>query len=351
MPRRRPVDLSTNHERWLVSYSDFVTLLFAFFVVMYSISQVSESKYRVLSETLTTVFDDRAPALSLDPINIGTPVVEAKPSVLEGGGEFDVDHIMPGDGAFDKTADLPQLSDLFEDEFSDLIEDELVQIHSNEMWLEVELKSSVLFDSAEATPTRAARSIFQDIAQLLKNFENPIQVEGFTDNVPISNARYASNWELSSARAAAAVKLMVDAGVDPKRLAAVGYGEYQPVADNSTEQGRAANRRVVLMIAREKTERPNVQSMEEIERAVEPPQKQTFQPYPQPGLQLPDQNSDVDQISPLNETDLKEPETAADNLGVESEPLERLAPVGEIRPVETKSGGLLFTSDPDLPRN
>lgn len=350
MPRRRPVDLSTNHERWLVSYSDFVTLLFAFFVVMYSISQVSESKYRVLSETLTTVFNKETPALSINPINVGTPVVEAKPNVLDNAGEFDVDHIMPGDGAFDKTAELPQLSDLFEDEFSDLIEDELVQVHSNEMWLEVELKSSVLFDSGEATPTRAAESIFQDIALLLKDLDNPVQVEGFTDNVPISNARFASNWELSGARAAAAVKLMMQGGIAPERLAAVGYGEYQPVADNATEQGRAANRRVVLMIAREKTKRPNVQTQEDIERLVEPAQKEVPQPYVQPGLER-DVGDEADGLSGLIDSPASVPADTLVEPEVTEQPLERLSPVGEIQPIETKAGGLLFTSDPELLRN
>ncbi|NHN39403.1 flagellar motor protein MotD [Pseudomaricurvus alcaniphilus] len=361
MPRRRPIEVSVNHERWLISYSDFITLLFAFFVVMYSISQVNESKYRVLSETLSGTFTKVMPALKLDPISIGNPSLASVPSVIDSGGEFDADHTMQGDGAFDKTADLPQLSDLFEQEFADLLDDELLQLHSNELWLEVELKSSVLFDSAEATPTLQARSIFADIAALLGKFDNPVQVEGFTDNVPINNTRYPSNWELSAARATAAVKLLVEGGIAPERLAAVGYGEYRPVADNATVEGRAANRRVVLMIAREKVERPNVQTEAEISRAVEPPAVQASQPYPQPGLSGTSLGADEGALAELLSSEGAGPAAGPGSAGeavgaggsaAERLPAaERLAPVGEITPVETQGGGLLFSSDPDLPRN
>jgi chemotaxis protein MotB len=349
MPRRRPVELQINHERWLVSYSDFITLLFAFFVVMYSISQVNESKYRVLSDTLLDAFSENEQR-SLKPIQVGDPSLNLDPNVIDlenqGQGEFS------GDGAFDKTADLPQLADQFTEQFADLLSDDSVQIHSNEFWLEVELKASILFETADAEPSAEAEAIFADVAAILKDYDNPVQVEGFTDNVPINNTRYPSNWELSSARAAAVVKLLADNAVAPNRLSAVGYGEHQPIADNATEEGRNANRRVVLMIARERRERPHVRDKEAIDRAINPPLVEVSEPYPQPGLATPSADAGEDIAEALGVEALSV-ETAEDAAGADttsSEPADRLAPVGDIKPVETKEGGLLFSSDPDLPR-
>lgn len=372
MIRRRRVEEEVHHERWLISYADFITLLFAFFVVMYSISQVNESKYRVLSETLNHAFNDSVP-LTLDPVQVGDPQLRADPSVIPDGGEEVADHSMTGDGAFDRTADLPQLSDLFEDEFSDLIDDEVIQINSNEFWLEIELKASILFDSADAEPSLQAESIFSDVATILKKFDNPVQVEGFTDNVPIRNFQFPSNWELSAARAAAVVKLLERGEVAATRLSAVGYGEHQPVSDNQSSEGRAANRRVVLMIAREKVERPNIQTEQQIALAVDPASIESVAPFPQP-----ESSSTTDNLVPTNDDepneseadnntqDLDAPSDSAntDSLSqllsgdeevavenAETELPDRLAPVGGITPVELEGGGLLFSSDPNLERN
>ncbi|MGH1371873.1 MAG: flagellar motor protein MotD [Cellvibrionaceae bacterium] len=373
MIRRRRVEEEIHHDRWLISYADFITLLFAFFVVMYSISQVNESKYRVLSETLNQAFNDSVP-LTLDPIQVGDPQLRADPSVIPDGGKETADHSMTGDGAFDRTADLPQLSDLFEDEFSDLIDDEVIQVNSNEFWLEIELKANILFDSADAEPSLQAESIFADVANILKGFDNPVQVEGFTDNVPIRNAQFPSNWELSSARAAAVVKLLERGDVASTRLSAVGYGEHQPVANNESSEGRAANRRVVLMIAREKVERPNVQSEQQIALAVDPASTQASSPFPQPvdgdesegPLDDDDSpNANLQEEAPAPQVDeqpssdnlsllLEGPEnnnSEAANDEATAEVPDRLAPVGGITPVELEGGGLLFSSDPDIERN
>lgn len=353
MPRRRPVDINVHHERWLVSYADFITLLFAFFVVMYSISQVNESKYRVLSETMVEAFNldkDRTVA----PIQVGEPSRSIDPSAIhlvteemleKGKGPEE------GDGPFDRSADLPQLTGHFRDEFADLVDDEQILLHGNEMWLEIELKSSILFDSGGTEPNLQAEAIFADIAKMLAPFNNPIQVEGFTDNIPINNSRFPSNWELSSARAAAIVRLLANEGIATRRLSAVGYGEHQPVADNDTEEGRAKNRRVVLMITREKVDRPNVRTTEDIEQIVEPQDAfEASSPYPQPGLAeasaipVDDATGEINSLADGAGSE-QQPENTSD------QPVDRLAPIGEIKPVETSEGGLLFTSDPDLPRN
>ena len=110
--------------------------------------------------------------------------------------------------------------------------------------------SSLLFPSGDALPNDAAFDIVEKVAKILAPYKNPIHVEGFTDDVPIHSPRYPTNWELSAARAASIVRLLGNDGVEPSRMAAVGYGEFQPVADNASAEGRAKNRRVVLVISR-----------------------------------------------------------------------------------------------------
>jgi len=362
-----------NHERWLVSYSDFVTLLFAFFVVMYSISQVNESKYRVLSNTLEDAFSTEQ--RSITPIQVGDPSLQANPAVITApdpdAGEF------TGDGAFEKTADLPQLSEGFNEQFADLIDEDLVQVNSNEFWLQIDISSSVLFASGKATPNLQAQAIFDEIAQMLKGFDNPVQVEGFTDNVPINTRQFPSNWELSSARASAIVKMLMEGDVAPERLSAVGYGEYRPISDNSTEAGRLQNRRVALMISRERINRPRVEKLSSIEERVRGTEVERTQPFPQPDLVAEDDaqqaatpppandlsNEVIEQrldsllsnqgspstssLSDILEADANPDETegaaAEDTDGAVARPPAR---VGNIQPVELEGGGLLFSRDP-----
>lgn len=251
MARRKRIEERVNHERWLVSYADFITLLFAFFVVMYSISQVNQSKYRVLSNTLNAAFNQ--PELTLKPVQVGEQARSnsLNPIALDGSAR-------PHDA---RQNDLPQefrqLSEEFEQALSGLIEKNLVTLRGNELWLEIELNSSLLFDSGEAElKTHQALELLGQIAEILRTQNNPVRVEGFTDNVPIHTARYPSNWELSSARAAAVVQFFVEEGMDPGRLMAVGYAQYQPIASNDSAEGRGKNRRVVLMISKTGEVRP-----------------------------------------------------------------------------------------------
>jgi len=278
MVRRRRQEVHVNQERWLISYADFITLLFAFFVVMYSISQVNDSKYRVLSDTFIEAFHKTADAQTdsnsqqntapsndvINPIDmVKTPTEladsdEQKPEIS--------DHASDAAAADSQTPVIPvktsdelaQISDLVTEKFTQLIQDGMIQVSSNELWLQIELKDSILFSSGSADTSEQAQKIFDEIAVILKNYSNPVQVEGFTDNIPIKSAKYPTNWELSTARASAIVKYLVSKGVAPERLSAVGYGEYQPVVSNATEQGRAQNRRVAIMIAKRKMDRPKV---------------------------------------------------------------------------------------------
>lgn|SRR5690554_699592 len=236
MARRRRQEEPPNHERWLISYADFITLLFAFFVVMYAISSVNEGKYKVLSEAMEGIFSQ--PEKSMKPIPVGQEPVRGTEAGASG-----------QEGEIEKEP-LVRIADEVRDQFSSLLGDGQLQVRANEMWLELELSSSLLFPVGDAVPRQEGFDIVEKIAKILAPYDNPIQVEGFTDNLPIRTALYPTNWELSAARAASIVRMMVMDGVAPERLAAVGYGEYQPVASNETAEGRAKNRRVVLIISR-----------------------------------------------------------------------------------------------------
>jgi chemotaxis protein MotB len=245
MARRRPPEEHENHERWLVSYADFITLLFAFFVVMYSISSINEGKYKVLSQALIGVFNDADRSLKPIPIGEERPLTTtpAVPLVRE---SEQVDAGM----AQNASDPLQTIANDVRDAFGDLIKSDQLTVRGNELWIEIELKSSLLFGSGDAMPSDVAFTIIEKVGKILKPFDNPVHVEGFTDDQPIRTAQYPTNWELSSARATSIVRMLAVEGVKPVRMASVGYGEFQPIASNATVEGRARNRRVVLVISR-----------------------------------------------------------------------------------------------------
>lgn len=277
MARKKRIEEHENHERWLVSYADFITLLFAFFVVMYSISSVNEGKYRVLSDAIVAAF--RNPARSLEPIQIGgllrtpqqsdnpfdykRPVIEIfKVPFPEKPVEDRLEdkHKSPDDASSDPPDDPPakeaqildaagqKIADSIESAMAQLVREGLIEVRRDRRWIEVEIKSSILFASGNAELSAQSEPVLRELAETLKPLKNIIHVEGFTDNVPINNFEFRSNWELSAARAASVVHLFSRLGVDPQRMAAIGYGEFRPVDSNDTPEGRARNRRVVLVI-------------------------------------------------------------------------------------------------------
>lgn len=271
MSRRKRSEEHENHERWLVSYADFITLLFAFFVVMYSISSVNEGKYRVLSDSIVAAFRD--PARSLHPVQVGDlartaqqsdtlidrsqPVIELfkVPLPIQPEPESAVERSQqpaPVRQEQNQPAEIDQdsqqLADSIEAAMAELMDQGLIQVRRDSRWIEVEINTSILFPSGSAQLSVEAEPVLRELAARLQPLRNIIHVEGFTDNVPISNFEFISNWELSAARAASVVHLFTRLGIDPQRMAAVGYGEYRPVASNDTAEGRARNRRVVLVI-------------------------------------------------------------------------------------------------------
>jgi chemotaxis protein MotB len=145
---------------------------------------------------------------------------------------------------------LKEIADDVRAAFGDLIKSNQMTVRGNELWIEIELNSSLLFGSGDAMPSDKAFTIIEKVAKIIKPFDNPIHVEGFTDDLPISTAQFPTNWELSSARSASIVRMLAMEGLNPARMASVGYGEFQPVAPNTTAEGRGRNRRVVLVISR-----------------------------------------------------------------------------------------------------
>ena len=263
--RRKRKEDHVNHERWIVSYADFITLLFAFFVVMYSISSVNEGKYRVLSQTLTNAFQESG--RSLTPIQVGErrqrggDVIGAErqnaliqTEVRVGPGTYQ-DAGNGGKTADKAMSDMPAeegqrlrfLAATIEDMLGSYVDQELVDVSYTQNRVKVNMKDKMLFGSGSATLSKPAVTVLRDISQVLAKVPNLIQVEGNTDNRPIHTEEFPSNWELSAARAASVVHVMTRMGVDPSRMTAIGYGEYRPKADNATEEGRTKNRRVEIV--------------------------------------------------------------------------------------------------------
>lgn len=265
MARKKKHEEHENHERWLVSYADFITLLFAFFVVMYALSSVNEGKYRVLSDALISAF--HAPPKSIEPIQIGDPLKPPQSPMQDIRATTNAAQpIRPplrqqmqadAEGAKDTLQQnrLDNIADKLEVALGKMIERDLIKVHKNDNWIEVEINTSILFNSGSALLQPQAIPVLAEIARILRGFPNAIHVEGYTDNVPIDTPAYPSNWELSAGRAASVVHLFADEKVDPFRMSATGFGEYRPVAANTTPEGRNLNRRVVVVILSESAER------------------------------------------------------------------------------------------------
>jgi len=300
MSRRRILEDSHNHERWLVSYSDFMTLLFAFFVVMYAISSVNEGKYRVLSDTLMQSF---APdTLTPDPIQVGEPIVSTASNPIPLGSLSDHSDDIEGNTS------LEALSERLTEQLEGFLDQDAFTLAGDEQWLQVDLEAGVLFRSGSATLSEEGVAVLRNLVETFRDIQNPITVEGYTDNIPVSGGRYESNWELSAARATAVVRSFIESGIAPQRLAAVGYGEYHPVATNATPQGRKRNRRVTIIIARNSAVQRGLTALS---AARSKPIEMHWQ----------------------NET-----EVATDNAGLQDQ-----SP-GGVKAIRRKQGGVLFTA-------
>src|SRR5579863_9890637 len=268
-PRRH--EEHTNHEAWAIPYGDLVTLLLAFFVVMYALSTVNQGKYRLLSDSLYAAF--RGEPRTLEPVQLGqhqagagadshTGVLQQQrpdPQHAPAAGQLvklapQMPQVAPTRAAelaaqaAQREAALARVADQVQNALGDLVRRNLMTVRRKEMWVEVELRTDILFTSGSAQPAPAAVPVLARLGQALAPLPNAVRVEGYTDNVPIRTSVFYSNWELSAARAGSVVRVLSGEGIDPERLAVVGYGEQRPVQSNDTAEGRNANRRVVVVI-------------------------------------------------------------------------------------------------------
>jgi chemotaxis protein MotB len=230
MARTKKHRAHVNHERWIVSYADFVTLLFAFFVVMFATANADRNKVRMVSEAIRAALNQPVPP---------PPPGAAKPQAT-----------MPDPSKMAQAmAELMPSMKLLEKELSAEIQNGNVEVHMTPRGLVVSFKQAAFFDSGSDGVKPSAMPTIDKVGRVLSKIPNSVRLEGHTDNVPIATERFRNNWELSSARAIAVLNVLSnECGIPRLRLAVGGYAEVAPVASNDTEAGRARNRRVDVVI-------------------------------------------------------------------------------------------------------
>jgi len=246
-------------DRWLVSYADYMTLMFALFVVLYALSLLKNEEFSVLTDSLTKVFE-KPQQSETGARDIGVLPLSNKQS------EFDLygSSLESAKGP-ELIADATTLSDVRQQylgsplqsieqqltqALSNLLEQGVAKLRQDEDWLVIELNSGLLFASGSASATVSARTLLQEISKIINPINNFLRVRGYTDNIPIRNELFSSNWELSVARATSVLRILESLGTPSHRMAIEGFGQYYPSADNATAAGRAENRKVVIAISR-----------------------------------------------------------------------------------------------------
>jgi chemotaxis protein MotB len=256
MARKKKHEEHVNHEAWAIPYGDLVTLLFALFTVMYAMSSVNEGKFRVLSDAMIAAFNG-APK-SMQPVNIGEPeqgkggdkpLVGITPTALI---KVKVQQGIPSPAPIvpvqEASGSLIRMERQVQDAMRALIDAKLITVRRENMWLEIEINTDILFPSGAGAFSATAEPVLDKLAEVLRPFPNPIRVEGHTDDRRIHTGAFPSNWELSAARAASVVHQFTKQGIDPLRLEIVGFGEFHPRQPNDSSEGRNANRRVAVLV-------------------------------------------------------------------------------------------------------
>ncbi|MCC7410895.1 MAG: OmpA family protein [Gammaproteobacteria bacterium] len=265
--RSRHVEEHDRNDRWLVSYADFITLLFALFVVMYSVSSVNAGKYRILSDTLNAVFADPQNLREAAPPERSTGALlpggasALAPTVADGGEQAAADALEAAsrdpvqrsvlDTQISRARDRAGAVAALRETLNALLPVDGATVREVTGGVEIELPAGVLFNGGSARVSDAAAPVLAHVAELVAKLPGTVRVEGHTDDRPIATREFASNWELSAARAAAVVRGLVQRQVAPARLVAVGYADHRPVADNGSREGRARNRRVLIVVTDE----------------------------------------------------------------------------------------------------
>jgi len=241
MARRPKRPEHDNHERWMVSYADFITLLFAFFVVMYGISSVNEGKYKVFGAAINKAFGTQANPSEGGTIHLTEEEVYFKSLV-------DRRNSRMAEKQRKQNERMQNLAQTLNSAMASFVKNGQMNVSQTGRGVELEINASALYNQGEADIQPEAKKTLADAAKVLVDNEFAIEVEGHTDNMPINTAKFPSNWELSSARASSVVRLFIDQGVIAKRLKAVGSADNHPVVANDTSEGRARNRRVTITV-------------------------------------------------------------------------------------------------------
>lgn len=285
---RQNTQKSQHTERWLVSYADYMTIMFAFFVVMYAIAISKNEDFQILSDSLEQVFEKSArqqqqvgtgvngTGILTDRVSPENDILygesirkdEQGPELLDGQSEtsnIDKKHL---------GKPLDSLLTKLQSALIDEIRDGEASLELHQDWLIIELSSGMLFSSGSAVAQQRAKQVVSLVKDIIAPVDNYIRVRGYTDNEGIRNEMFRSNWELSVARATSVLVELENLGINPARMAIEGYGQYSPFASNDTEQGRAENRKVVVALSKygllpepttpsdEDTEKPQQQAPE-----------------------------------------------------------------------------------------
>ena len=229
MARRKKAEHGPNHERWLVSYADFITLLFAFFVVMFASSQSDKAKAQQMSDSFRQAFGGESPSRKH--------------------GAQDASRLSEDNSEAARMAALAASLRLLQAGLKDEIGGGMLKVTMEARGIVISLRQAAFFPSGQDSIEVTTYPAIQKIAEVIISIPNKVRLEGHTDNVPIHTARYRSNWELSSARSVTMLEILTTRFQVPEgRLSVGGYAETIPIAPNDTEEGRAQNRRVDVVI-------------------------------------------------------------------------------------------------------
>ncbi len=250
MARRKKIPEQANHERWLISYADFITLLFAFFVVMFATSQTDKGKAQQVSDSVKKALEGEKMSAMIAAVLGGTVDNKGQGNnQMRGPGGVNTP---PETKKDQKLAELMPSLKVLSEELKTEIAQGKIQIVMQPRGLVVSFTQAALFPPGEDEISTDAYDGIKNVAAAITKIPNPVRLEGHTDSTPISTPRFKSNWELSAARSIALLDLLSDKfGVPRDRLSIAGYADNAPVASNDTEAGRARNRRVDVVILNE----------------------------------------------------------------------------------------------------
>jgi chemotaxis protein MotB len=239
-----------NHERWLLSYADFITLLMVFFIVLYSSSNLDANKYKAITDSFQVALGAGGGSIIDNGIDPDSSSLGLYPEQSEKNeGDSGKDSAGGNSNSQGEKASIESVKGELDKYLKETGLQGSVTTEINERGLVISLKDTILFDSGKTDIKPEAEQRLIEIGKIINKLGNYIRIEGHTDNLPIHNSEYSSNWELSAIRATIVTELLISkAKIVPQKISAVGYGEYRPIADNKTSEGKAKNRRVNIAI-------------------------------------------------------------------------------------------------------